>query len=148
MLVAAGGVLAGIAVFLVVLAVTGPKSTEQARQARFTVGSAERLAPTVDRQGPLLFQDLRGGSRDIYVQHVSGGDWRAFEARAPGAPRRCTLRWEAAARYFVDPCSGRTYPPDGTGLIQYPALVDKQGALVVDLSSGPAPTTGLAPVQG
>lgn len=140
--------MAGVAVFLVVLAITGPRSTEQARQARFTVGSAERLALTVDREGPLLFQDLRGGSRDIYVQHLPEGGWRAFEARAPGAPRRCALRWEAAPRQFVDPCNGRTYPPDGTGLTQYRALVDKQGALVVDLSSGPAPTTSPAPVPG
>ncbi|MGH9278515.1 MAG: hypothetical protein ACRD12_10495, partial [Acidimicrobiales bacterium] len=140
-LVGLGGVAVGLLLFFLVLVVTGPKSAEQAAQATFKVGAAESLAKTVDRSGPLLFQDLLNRSRDIYVQNVGNDEWRAFEAHAPGAPRRCSLRWEPGPRHFVDPCDGRIYPPDGTGLTQYRAFVDGKGALVVDLSSPPASST-------
>ena len=132
-LTALAGVGAGVLLFLVVLAATGPKSAEQASEATFRVGSAKRLATTVQRQGPLLFQDLLNRSRDIYVNHLGGEEWRAFEAHAPGAPRRCVLQWRAPSRDFVDPCDGRTYPADGTGLTTYPARVDRDGTLIVDL---------------
>ena len=128
-----GGVVAGVLLFLLVLSATGPRSTEQSEKARFRVGPAERLARTVDREGPLLFQDLLNRSRDIYVNHLGDGQWRAFEAHAPGAPRRCTLTWRPERRDFVDPCDGRTFPADGSGLTQYPATVDDDGVLLVDL---------------
>ena len=128
-----GGVAAGVLLFLLVLAVTGSRSGRQSENARFKVGSAERLAGTVARQGPLLFPDLLNRSRDIYVNHLGGEDWRAFEARAAGAPRRCTLTWRQESRDFVDPCDGRIFPADGTGLTSYPATVTEDGLLVVDL---------------
>jgi hypothetical protein len=128
-------VAAGVLLFLLVLAITGPRSTRQTEKATFKVGSAERLARTVARDGPLLFQDLLDRSRDIFVQHLGGNDWRAFEAHAPGAPRRCSLEWRRDTRVFVDPCDGRTYPADGTGLTSYPARVTDDGLLVVDLSA-------------
>lgn len=129
-----GGVAVGVAIFLVVLAVAGPRTSEQAKSATFRVGSAKSLAGTVARSGPLLFQDLLGGARDIYVQHLEGDDWRAFEAHAPGQPRTCFLRWQADSRTFADPCSGRTYPADGAGLVSYRTTVDDKGGLVVDLT--------------
>ncbi len=129
-----GGVAAGVALFLVVLAVAGPKTTDQARTATFKVGSAKSLARTVARTGPLLFQDLLGGARDIYVQHLGDDKWTAFEAHAPGQPRTCFLRWRADSRTFVDPCSDQAYPADGAGLVTYPAAADRKGALIVDLT--------------
>ncbi len=143
MLTGLAGVVAGVVVFLVVLAVAGPRSSRQAESATFKVGSAKRLAATVAREGPLLFPDLLNRSRDIYVQHLGGDEWRAFEAHAPGAPRRCVLRWRRAERDFVDPCDGRTFPADGTGLTSYPATVDRDGDLIVDLNAphrAPTPT--------
>ena len=128
-----GGVAAGVLLFLVVLNLTGPRSTEQTEEARFRVGPAERWAETVAREGPLLFQDLLNRSRDIYINHLGDENWRAFEAHAPGAPRRCTLTWRPESRDFVDPCDGRVFPADGTGLTQYPATVTENGVLVVDL---------------
>lgn len=127
------GVGAGILLFLVVLAATGPQSTRETANAPFKVGSAKSLATAVARGGPLLFQDLLNRSRDIYVQHLGGQDWRAFEAHAPGAPRRCVLRWRAESRDFLDPCDARVYPGDGTGLTAYAARVDKEGTLTIQL---------------
>jgi hypothetical protein len=138
---AVAGVAAGVAIFFLVLALSGPRSARQAAGATFKVGSAKSLAQTVEHQGPLLFQDLLNRSRDIFVQHLGGGSWRAFEAHAPGTPRRCTLAWRAPTRDFVDPCDGRIFPADGTGLTSYPTRVTKNGLLVVDLSTPPPITS-------
>jgi hypothetical protein len=99
--------------------------------------NAAFLAGEIAKDGPVLFQDLAGGSRDIYVQHL-GDDpktgWYALKATAPGAPRRCTLTWDRAARVFRDTrCgTGATFPEDGTGLERFQATVPAQNRLVVD----------------
>ncbi len=99
--------------------------------------NASALATQIAQNGPILFPDLLGRGRDIYVQHLSEDrtqGWRAFRATAPGAERPCTLRWEPAERLFRDPCApDRTYPPDGEGLEQYRATVEEGNKLVVDL---------------
>ncbi len=110
-----------------------------AAPAEFDVGPAEQRRAVVERDGPLLFQDPLGRGRDIYVQHLGEAGWKAFEARAPGANRRCVLRWEAAAGRFLDPCTGTTYPADGAGLVSYPTRVDDEGRLRVDLRSPVTP---------
>ena len=99
--------------------------------------NASELARLVARDGPILFPDLLGKGRDIYIQHLSDDrtqGWRAFRATRPGADRSCTLRWEPAERIFRDPCDPAvTYPADGTGLEQYEASVQDANKLVVNL---------------
>jgi len=140
-----GAVLAAALLFAVVTRVAGTRSTAGSttdrdgnRVARFELGRATDYAKTIARDGPILFPDPQGRSRDIYVQHLGGTDWLAFEARVSGAPRQCVLNWERDGRQFVDPCDGRTYPADGTGLVRFPARVTDKGRVVVDLST-PAP---------
>ena len=103
----------------------------------FDVGSAEARRRVVERDGPLLFQDPLDRGRDIYVQYSDGPGWTAFAARPAGAPQRCVLAWQRAERRFLDPCSGATYPADGAGLASYPARVDDDGRLRVDLRTQP-----------
>src|SRR5690606_1440144 len=102
---------------------------------RFDAGPAESRARAVEQDGPILFADAGGGSRDIYLQHV-GDDpragWLAFDARKPGASRACTLEWAAGADRFVDPCDGTPGPPDGGGLIHYEVEVTEDGNVIVD----------------
>ena len=99
--------------------------------------NASVLAAQIARDGPILFPDLLGKGRDIYIQHLSDDrtqGWRAFRATAAGGDRRCTLRWESSERQFRDPCvPSRTYPADGAGLEQYQASVEGSNKLVVDL---------------
>jgi len=142
---AVGAVLAAALLFAVVARVVGTSPAtggntdrEGNRVARFELGRATDYARTIARQGPILFPDPQGRSRDIYVQHLGGTNWLAFEARAGGAPRQCVLRWEGEARVFVDPCDGRTFPEDGAGLVGFPARVDEKGRVIVNLSA-PAP---------
>ena len=99
--------------------------------------NASALATQIQRDGPVLFPDLLGRGRDIYIQHL-GDDrragWRAFRAARAGADRTCTLRWEPEGRVFRDPCDPAvTYPEDGAGLEQYQATVQGRNKLVVDL---------------
>jgi hypothetical protein len=102
----------------------------------FVAGRATDLAREVALGGPLLFQDLLGRSRDIYVQH-QGADpqagWSAFDAHAPGAPRRCVLQWIGTTGEFRDPCSGQNFAADGAGLTRFRTSVDRQRRVVVDL---------------
>jgi hypothetical protein len=139
-LVAAGGVLAGVLVFVVVLNVMGSRGAgDRAGPDLFLVGKATPLAATVAEHGPLLLPDPLGKGRDVYVNHLGGGDWRTFEVNPPGAPDRCAVRWQPERRVFADGCSGREYPADGTGLVTYPTHVDDEGRVVVDLRHPQSP---------
>jgi hypothetical protein len=143
---AIGAVLAAALLFAIVARVMATNSASSAgssgngsRASTFDVGPASQRAAAVDRDGPLLFPDPRGGSRDIYVQHLGGEDWVAFEARVSGAPRQCVLRWDKAARNFVDPCDGHIYPADGTGLVSFATTVNDKGRVIVDLGNPRSP---------
>ncbi len=150
---AVGAVLVAALLFAVITRVTSTNATRAGggtdargnRVAQFDIGRAEDFAPTIARSGPLLFPDPQGGSRDIFVQHLGGSDWRAFEARATGVPRQCVLKWDQAARRFTDPCDGQIYSRDGAGLVSYPTTVNDKGRVIVDLSRPTAPTTTTAP---
>jgi hypothetical protein len=141
--VAVGGVLAGLLVFLGVMKVIGSGDARSARTERFELGKADSLAETVARRGPLLLPDPLGRGRDVWVQHLGGTDWRTFDAHPPGAPSRCVVTWEAGRRVFIDRCSGREHPADGTGLVGFPTEVNEEGRVVIDLRSPVSPTTTL-----
>lgn len=118
----------------------------------FDTLEAERVAPKIAEDGPLLYQDLLvGGDRDIYVSHV-GTDpergWFAFYARVEGSGRECTLVWDRGAEVLVDPCTQVTYPPTGEGLVQLPTGVDVRGRVVVDLTPEGAPGAGTTTLPG
>lgn len=120
---------------LVVLAGRADDARVNLGDETFVVGDAEVLAARIDADDgtPLLFQDLVGGTRDIWVQHVGAEPdegWVAFRASAPGSPRSCQLRW--AGDRFRDPCTDRTFPGDGAGLEAFPVTVE-DGRVVVDL---------------
>ena len=100
--------------------------------------STEDLADQITDDGPFLLSDASGRQQlDIYIQHL-GDDpdegWVAFLARSPGEDNRaCTLKWQETS--FRDPCSGKTFPADGTGLEQFTTRV-KDGDLYVDFGAG------------
>lgn len=134
------GAVLTAALLIAIVGRVGTGSTSGARKRggleapTFDVGSANQRAASIARSGPLLFPDPRGGTLDIYVQHLGGDDWLAFAARANGSPRRCVLRWNQGAKHFTDPCDGRLYPADGTGLTTFPAAVNDNGRVIVDLT--------------
>jgi len=135
---AAGVVIAGGLVFLVVQFVAASPDRANLGPRVFKVGRADRLAPRIAQDGPLLFKDTLNRGREIYVQHRGGDEekgWMAFEAYGAGAPRTpdCVLVWEQEERHFRDPCGSTPVAADGAGLVHYQATVDG-GTVVVDLN--------------
>lgn len=104
----------------------------------FNAGFTEVLARTIDDGDgqPLIFNDVSGGDRDIYIQHVGEADdegWSAFETRIPGEDE-CFAEWDIDAAEFRSTCDDAvTFPADGEGLTQYPVEVTTDGRLVIDL---------------
>ena len=120
--------LSSFAVLLTVMALkvaTKPNADVQLGSPTFKVGRAATLARRIDADNfPLLFQDLRNNSIDIYLNHVGTSHltgWRAIQAHAPDAARICQLEWNGER--FRDPCDGTQYPADGTGLRQFQVTV-------------------------
>ena len=113
----------------------------------------EGLAEEIPERGPILYSDVASGDRDVFLQHL-GDDidrgWLVFAARPVDAGRDCTLVWEPDEQRFADPCSDRTFPADGEGLLQYPVEIDEDGVLVVDLNyeERPAETTTTIRITG
>lgn len=143
-----GALLAGALLFAIVARVASTNATTSTRTdasgnhiTQFEVGRAADFGPKIARDGPLLFPDPQGRTRDIFVQYLGDTNWLAFEARAAGAPRQCVLKWDQAGRRFVDPCDGHIYPADGTGLVSFPTSVNSKGRVIVDLGNPIAPTT-------
>jgi hypothetical protein len=137
-----------VAVTLVELASSGSVKSHLGT-ATLAVGRAPTLAAQIDEQGPLLLPDLAGKDRPIFVQHL-GADaskgWVAIQALIPGEPGRCVIRWAPASHTFRDPCTGITYPADGTGLVRYPVTVLPSRRINIDLrirfTSSATVTTG------
>lgn len=136
LVVGVAGLVAGIAVFVAIALWAGSGDVEvRLGDAVFEAGRAAALAPAIDEGGPLLFSDVAGGARDIYLNHLGDdpeGGWVAFDARPPGADRQCFLQWREEGDHFVDPCTGDVYPPNGGSLTHYPVTVDG-GRVQVDL---------------
>src|SRR5690606_14248771 len=137
-LIGIAGVVAGLGLvwFMVNLAGEGTDSVQvRLGDDRFDAGHVEDRADSIDDGGPVLFPDVAGRSRDIYLQHL--GDepdegWLAFAAQATGKARDCFLQWQPDDSEFED-CDGDRYPADGDHpqLTPYPVTVE-EGRIYVD----------------
>jgi len=136
---AVAGVVIGIGLVIALFVFAIPSLTEsgttsiQLGDDTFDAGDAEDRSETIADSGPILFPDVAGNQRDVYLQHLSDDPnegWLAFDARRPGTDRTCTLEWTGSA--FRDPCGGPDVPPDGQGLVQYQVEVTEDGNLTVD----------------
>ncbi|MGE3620378.1 MAG: hypothetical protein AB7L84_07945 [Acidimicrobiia bacterium] len=138
LLVAAAGVAVAMAVaFLVAQAASRGDVEIRLGDSEFNAGQVENISKDIAQRGaPLLFPDLVGGDRHLYVQHL--GDepdegWLAFGAFDPDDPS-CLVDWSIDDRVFRNLCDESvTYPPDGTGLRYYDTTVE-DGRLYVALN--------------
>ena len=124
---------------------------------RFDAGKVDHLAKEIrDGDGlPVLFQDLVGKDRNLYVQHQGRSakkGWVAFGAFDPDDPT-CGIGIDRDHQRLVGLCDHRTYPLDGKGLRQYPTSVEG-GKLFVDLNelgtttTRPKPTSTVPVITG
>jgi hypothetical protein len=117
---------------------------------RFDAGPAEVMAREIAESGPILYSDVSGGERDILLGHDGadpGSGWVAFAARGPGSERDCYLEWMPDTEILVDTCTGERYPPDGSGLTQYPVEV-VDGNVIVDLNADQRPPAASTTTTG
>lgn len=142
--IAVVAVVAGLGVgWLVLQLASSGQANINLGEDEFNAGYTEVLADAIaDGDGqPLIFSDVSGGDRDIYVQHVGSDDdegWTAFETRVPDR-EDCFAEWDLATEQFVATCDAElTFPADGEGLTAYPTTVNADGRLIIDLRS----TTG------
>jgi hypothetical protein len=144
LVLAVGGVALGVVLVIGLFIVAIPSLTESGKvevklgDDTFDAGSAEARSRTIAETEPILFSDVSGrGDRDIILQHL-GDDpaqgWYVFEARRPGQPRDCFLKWRTETQDFEDSCDGTIVAADGAGLLSYPVVVAENGALIVDLN--------------
>jgi hypothetical protein len=135
-------VVAGLGVgWLVLQLASSGQADLNLGEDEFNAGYTEVLARAIDDGDgrPLIFNDVSGGDRDIYVQHLGDVDdegWSAFETRVPGR-EDCFAEWNADDERFVATCDdGLTFPADGEGLTAYPTTVNADGRLIIDLRTG------------
>lgn len=128
------GVLTAVLLIVFVLRLSESSNTKvQLGSDTFAAGKAAQLQPQIARDGPLLFQGLRGQGGDLYVQHLGtepAHGWLAFTADAPSG---CVLKWQPGPRTLA--CSGMSFPANGQGLDQFGVTVDSKGKVIVDLAS-------------
>jgi hypothetical protein len=146
LLVAGVGVaVAHLVAFLVAQAASRGDVDIRLGDDRFEAGQVENIAEAIaDEDGlPLLFQDLVGRSRNLYVQHLSDDaeeGWIAFGAFDPDDPS-CAVELDREAKVLVNACDESvTYGLDGEGLRTYPTEV-VDGDLYVDINELSTTTT-------
>lgn len=155
---------AGLALVLVLFGQGGggEPDTVSLGTDEFALGPAAERAQAIADNGPFLLSDVsgRGQDRPIAVSHEGPEPevgWAIFEAKAPGAPDGCFLRWDRNANVFVsedsgdrsisekstgERCDDATFPQDGTGLKQLPWEVSDDGILFVKLGDDSAGNSG------
>lgn len=144
----------GIILILGLFVLAIPKLTESGKievklgTDKFDAGYVRSKALEADIQ-PLLFSDVSGGQRDIFLVHL-GTDpltgWLAFDARKPGQGRECPLDWVSATASFTDRCDGSSVPSNGVGLPSYPVEVTKNEHVIIDLKAEQHSTTTTATI--
>jgi len=137
--IAVVAVVAGLGMgWLVLQLASSGQADVRVGDEQFSAGFTEVLARTIDEGAgqPLIFSDVSGGDRDIYVQHLGAIDdegWTAFATRIPGTDD-CLAEWAVDAAEFRSTCDDAvTFPADGEGLTPYPTEVTTDSRLVIDL---------------
>ena len=141
-------VLAGLAVlgllfgFLWLIAVVVTRNADDADRRIgadvFEVGRVDRLADSVEINGPILFPNLSGpaGERPVGLVHDGATDfegWRVFSLLPPANASDCLVSLDRETKELVD-CAGVTFTtdelPDAERVV---VLIDDDGTLTLDL---------------
>ena len=146
LLVAGVGVIVALGLaFLVAQAASRGDIEINLGDDRFDAGQVENISRAIEKGDglPLLYQDLVGEGRNLYVQHLEESPrrgWVAFGAFDPDDPA-CTITIDREAKALVNDCDpSATYPLDGRGLRYYPTTVEGD-RLYVDINELSTTTT-------
>lgn len=150
MILATAGVVVGLAVGIVVVALLsgGGGSGEPQPYQPFFVGTSERVAKRIQADGPECYQDPKKGDRSFCVDldgTASSGDtpepprFVALHVVPPGGTTACLVQWDRKEKRYED-CHAA--PVDRSALARFPVLTREIGGKIsvfVDVRETSAP---------
>ena len=139
-IVATAGVVLGLAVGIVVVAVlNGRGGGEPPPYQPFFAGQADKITRTIRTGGPVFHPDLRQGDRAFYLD-LEGEQIVALHVVPPNGTAACVVGWDPAQKRYED-CHGG--PVDRSVLARFPVLTREVGDKInvfVDLRTVSPPT--------
>ena len=151
--IALGGVVMAVVVGWLMLRVSRSSDVKvRLGDEVFDAGQIGRISKELADRGPVLYSDVSGGDRDIYLNHlgaVAEEGWVAFAARPDDVVRPCTLFWIAELDRFElfemntklragqipeRRCGDKQYAADGVGLVTYPVTI-RAGHMYIDFNA-------------
>jgi hypothetical protein len=125
-----------------VIANNGDQTSQRLAPTVQEMGSRARLAPTIDRQGPIVLQDLIGSDTHVVLEHETGQDvdngWVLYLAHPADRTATCNIEVVKNTHTFTD-CEGRTLRPDQLASVPkgMGPIINADGTLTLDLTPNP-----------
>ena len=147
-IVATAGVVLGLAVGIVVVALVnaggGDRGGEAAPYQPFFVGTSERIEKRIKADGPECYPDPSGGDR-AFCLDLDGTEFLALHVVPPGGTTACLVEWDREEKRYED-C--RAKPVDRNTLARFPVLtkeISEKISVFVDVrTTTPPPTDSTA----
>jgi hypothetical protein len=144
-IMATAGVVVGLAVGIVVVALIGGDGGggEAQPYQPFFAGTSDRVAKRIRAGGPECYQDPKKGDRSFCLD-LDGDQFIAVHVVPPGGTAACLVQWDRRARRYED-CHGA--PVDRNSLARFAVLtreISGKISVFVDVRETAPPST--APV--
>jgi len=146
-IVATAGVVLGLAVGIVVVAIVnagdGNSGGEAGAYQPFFVGTSERIEKRIKADGPECYQDPREGLGSFCLD-LDGNEFVALHVVPPGGTAECLVQWDRKERRYED-CRGTAV--DRNSLARFPVLtreINEKISVFVDVRTPTPPSTAAA----
>ena len=148
-IVATAGVVVGLAVGIVVVAIVnaggGDSGGEAAPYQPFFVGTSDRVEKRIRADGPECYQDPQKGDRSFCLD-LDGNEFIAVHVVPPGGTTACLAQWDRQDKRYED-CRGA--PVDRNTLARFPVLtreINEKISVFVDVRT-PSPPPAASSAQ-
>jgi hypothetical protein len=124
------------------IAHNGSQTTQRLAPTVQEMGSRAKLAPTIDKQGPIVLQDLIGSDTHVVLEHKVGQDadngWFLYLAHPADRTAACNIAVVKGTHSFTD-CEGRTLQPEQLAIVPkgMGPIINPDGTLTLDLTPNP-----------
>ena len=140
MILATAGVVVGLAVGIIVVALIngGGSGGEPQPYQPFFIGTSERVAKRIQSDGPECYQDPKKGDRSFCLD-LDDDQFVAVHVVPRGGTTACVVQWDRKEKRYED-CHGA--PVDRDTLSRFPVLTREIGGKIsvfVDVRETTAP---------